>query len=134
MRKAQIVVLGVSRTSKTSVSYQLAERGYLVANCPIVPAMPLPPAVDEVDPRRVFVLMMDAASLARARRPRLQYLGRGQEGYADVEQAESELRHALALLRAHSGWTRIDVTNQPTEETAAMILQAFADRFPGEVL
>lgn len=133
MKAAHVLILGVSRTSKTSVSYQLAERGYLAANCPIVPEIPLPRQTDAVDPRRVFVLVMQADELCKVRQARLPYLGRGQEIYADIEQVESELRTSLALLRGHPGWTRIDVTSQPPEETAAKILQIFAERFPTEV-
>ncbi len=124
---ADIVVVGVSRTSKTPVCAHLAQRGYKAANLPLVFGVKPPPEIDLVDPRRVFALHITPRALFEIRRTRLVAMGveGSSEGYADLPHIQRELSWARDIVRAHPGWTTIDVTNRAIEETATEILARF---------
>jgi regulator of PEP synthase PpsR (kinase-PPPase family) len=122
IKKAEIVLVGVSRTFKTPLSMYLAFNGWYVANVPIVMGQPLPPILDELPPDSVFGLTTDRNHLARIRQARHSYLG-GQTGdYADPSMIRLELLHAGKLLGAHPEWAKVTVTNKPIEEIATEIL------------
>lgn len=123
LKKAEIVLVGVSRTFKTPLSMYLAFNGWYVANVPIVMGRPLPSILDELPPERVFGLTTDRNHLAKIRQTRHAYLG-GQTGdYADPSMIRLELMHAGKLLGAHPDWGKITVTNKPIEEIATEILE-----------
>ncbi|MCK6458295.1 MAG: kinase/pyrophosphorylase [Planctomycetes bacterium] len=124
---ADIVVVGVSRTSKTPVCAHLAQRGYKAANLPLVLDVKPPPEIDLVEPRRVFALHITPRALFEIRRTRLAAMGVevSSEGYADLPHIQRELAWARDIVRAHAGWTTIDVTNRAIEETATEILARF---------
>jgi regulator of PEP synthase PpsR (kinase-PPPase family) len=129
-RRADIVLVGVSRTSKTPVSATLAQKGYKVANQPLVAGVPPPKELSEIDPRRVFGLSITPAVLAEIRRSRLEHLGMKSEGgYAELSHIQQELAFARDLFRAHPDWTVLDVTRRAVEETASTILQHYTERF-----
>ncbi|MGF1641688.1 MAG: pyruvate, water dikinase regulatory protein [Rhodospirillales bacterium] len=120
---AEIVLVGVSRTSKTPTCIYLANRGYKVANFPVVPGCPLPePLVRSRKP--LFVgLTMDATALARIRRERLDMLKQNyRTDYADIKAVARELDEARRLFLERR-WPVVDVTHKPIEETAAIVLQ-----------
>lgn len=128
--RADIVLVGVSRTSKTPVSATLAQKGYKVANQPLVADVPPPKQLSEVDPRRVFALAIAPPVLLEIRRSRLRHLGmKGDAGYADLASIQRELAWARDVFRAHPGWTVVDVTRRAVEETAATILRHYTERF-----
>jgi regulator of PEP synthase PpsR (kinase-PPPase family) len=128
--KADIVVVGVSRTSKTPLSAYLASKGYKVANLPLVLEVKPPLEIDQVDPGRVFALHITPRALLEIRRTRVERMGSGTgSGYVDLQQIQRELAWARDLVRAHPGWTTIDVTNRAVEETGSEILAYYAERF-----
>jgi len=128
--EADIVLVGISRTSKTPVSTILAQKGYKVANQPLVRDTPLPPQLKKVDPGRVFALVIQPQILLGIRRTRLTTMG-VQDGsdYADLEQIQAELRWARDLVRSHRGWTTVDVSQKAIEETASEIHRVYSERF-----
>ena len=129
LRDAEIILCGVSRTSKTPLSTYLAHKGYKVANVPIVLDRPLPDALLDVDPERVFALTIDPEALQSIRRSRLRTMGMGRAvNYDDFDYILAELEFADRLFRSHREWPVIDVTNRAVEETAAHILSVLQER------
>lgn len=123
-RKADIVLVGVSRTSKTPVSSHLAQAGYRVANVPVVQGIEPPAELLDLAPGHVFALTIDPAKLMEIRQSRLAHLGVGLRGeYADREHVFQEVRWALRFYRQRTDWPVIDVTTMAVEETAAEILK-----------
>jgi hypothetical protein len=125
---ADIVILGVSRTSKTPTSIYLAQRGFKTLNVPIVPGIPLPAAL--TGPHSAFVVGLVASPdrIAEIRRNRVQLLAdRNLEDYVDKAQIAQEITHSRKLFARH-GWPVIDVTRRSIEETAATILKLYHDR------
>ncbi|MEM7774804.1 MAG: pyruvate, water dikinase regulatory protein [Pseudomonadota bacterium] len=125
---ADIIVLGISRTSKTPTSIYLAQRGFKTANVPIVMSVPLPEALFE--PHKAFVVCLTAAPdrIAAIRRNRARLLGdRNLEDYVDEAQIAQEIVHSRKIC-ARKKWPVIDVTRRSVEETAATILKLYHDR------
>lgn len=128
LNQADIIILGISRTSKTPTSIYLAQRGFKTANLPIVPQIPLPEAL--IAPHSAFVVCLVASvdRIAEIRRNRVRLLSdRNLEDYVDREQIGQELTHSRRLCARH-GWPVIDVTRRSVEETAATILKLFHKR------
>lgn len=122
LHKADIVLAGVSRSSKTPVSIYLAHRGWKVANVPVVAGIALPSELLEVDPARVAGLIIDPQRLMELRAARLVNMGQNpRTEYADYERIDDEIRAARRLFRKQR-WTVIDVSNKAIEETANEIL------------
>jgi regulator of PEP synthase PpsR (kinase-PPPase family) len=119
--RAEIVLLGVSRTFKTPLSIYLAFKGWLVANYPIVPGVELPEILEKLATGRVFGLMTRPHELAALRSVRVQYLGGHTTGYASVENARQELDHSMRLFKKFQ-IPVIEVTNKPIEEIASEII------------
>lgn len=121
--QADLVLAGVSRSSKTPTSLYLANRGYRVANIPIVPNRPLPPELFDLKGPLVVGLTVAAERLEQVRRARI--LGADVAGfsasYADPDSIKSELNSARRLF-ADRGWHVIDVTRRSIEETAAELM------------
>jgi hypothetical protein len=121
--QADLVLTGVSRTSKTPLAMYLAHRGYKTGNVPLVPGMDLPKEVLDLDPRKVFGLVVAPATLLEVRRSRIRSLGAPPYlDYADPETVEAELQRARRLFRER-GFRIVDITNRAVEENAARILQ-----------
>jgi hypothetical protein len=119
---ADIVLAGVSRTSKTPLSTYLAHRGWKVANVPLVKGIEPPVELMQVDPKRVAGLYIDSQRLAELRAARLRHLGQDARAtYADLEEIEEELRFAKAFFR-RNGWIMVDVSGKAVEETANEVL------------
>jgi len=127
---ADVVLVGVSRSSKTPTSFYLANRGVKAANVPLVPGTPDPPGL-EAPACPVIGLTLDPPALIEIRRHRLKLIAAGNEtgrvrqdasDYVDVEAVRSELLWARRLC-ARRGWPVIDVTRRSIEETAATVLQ-----------
>lgn len=122
--KADIVFVGVSRTSKTPLSMYLAHKGYKVANVPLVKGIDPPRELFKIDQRRVVALNIDPRRLVELRSARLRNMGQpARSSYADYEMVVEELDSCKRLYRQHPEWLQIDVTNKAVEETAAEIIK-----------
>ncbi len=124
--KAEIVLLGISRTMKTPTTLYLAYRGWLAANVPIVENTPLPPELLKLPPERVFCLDMSPSRLVDLRRVRADSLKLPAEPYASLEHVRWELAQARQLCSEH-GWKRVDVTGKSVEEATREILTLLSD-------
>ncbi len=120
--KAEIVILGVSRTVKTPVSIYLAHKGWLVANIPIVFGMEPPGDLFMIPPERVFCLTTSPNHLAELRKVREKHLGGNLGDYAKPSFVMKELEYADSIYKRQARWTKIDVTNKPIEEISMEIL------------
>jgi [pyruvate, water dikinase]-phosphate phosphotransferase / [pyruvate, water dikinase] kinase len=119
---ADIVLIGVSRTSKTPLSMYLAFKGYRVANVPFAPGVEPPAQLFTVDPRKVFGLVTSATVLVGVRRERMREIGAFVPRYADREAIEQELEEARALMR-RIGCIVIRTDNRAVEESAQEIVR-----------
>lgn len=138
LRQADIVLVGVSRTSKTPLSTFLAHKGFKVGNVPLVLDRPPPPQLFEIDQERIFALNIDPEILRTIRHERLRAMGLGGDtNYSDMDYILAELEYARDLYRGNPDWPVIDVTNKAVEETAAVILRVLQERGhtggPGDV-
>ncbi|MFT5681739.1 MAG: regulator of PEP synthase PpsR (kinase-PPPase family) [Myxococcota bacterium] len=132
---ADIILVGVSRTSKTPLSVYLAHKGYKVSNVPLVLDRPLPRELKLANTRRVFALTIDPESLQEIRRHRLVTMQvAGRSNYSDMDYILSELDWAEDLYRQNPTWPVIDVTRKAVEETAAIIIKIMNDRGLGKEL
>ena len=126
---ADIILLGVSRTSKTPLSVYLAHKGYKVCNIPIVLNQPLPEELFGVDQDKIFALTIDADVLRNIRTQRLKTMRvQGRSNYSDMNYILAELDWSESEFRANTNWPVIDVTQKAVEETAAIILGIMSDR------
>ena len=125
--KADVVLVGVSRTSKTPTCIYLANRGLKAANIPVVPGCPLPDMLLGVTQPLVIGLTKDPARLVQVRRNRLGMIAQGQDetDYVDPEAVREEVAFARKLFHKHD-WPVIDVTRRSIEETAATIMSLYA--------
>ena len=120
--QADIVLVGISRTSKTPLSIYLAHRGWKVANVPLVKGIDPPAQLFEVDPKRIAALIIDPQRLVEVRAARLRNLGQDpRAAYADFDQIEEELKDAKRFFRRHP-WVVLDVSGKAIEETANEVL------------
>ena len=122
LKKAEIVLLGVSRTFKTPLSIYLAFKEWFVGNVPIVVGSELPPIVYKLTPSKIFCLDTNARALAELRRTRQHYLGGAVGDYDDIESVRVELMYARKIFSNNPKWAVVNVTNKPIEEIASEIL------------
>ena len=128
IEEADIVLLGVSRTSKTPTSIYLANRGIKTANIPIVPGCPLPETLFNLKMPLVIGLTKDARRLVEIRRQRLKLLDHDDNSeYVDFEAVSKEITEARKLFTKHN-WPVINVSRKSIEETAATVLQLYYKR------
>jgi hypothetical protein len=121
LKDADIVVVGLSRTSKTPTSFYLAQEGYKVANVPIVPGIPLPEELFEIDQRKIACLNIDPEVLQKVRSIRRKHSGLS-ASYSDLRKINAEVEYVWDLIRKHRNWTVVDTTNKSVEETAWEII------------
>jgi regulator of PEP synthase PpsR (kinase-PPPase family) len=128
-RKADLVLVGVSRTSKTPLSTLLAQRGLKVANLPIVLGIAPPPELEEAPQERVVGLTIEINQLVEIRKARLKQLGMPMDAsYGLADQVKAELDYARRIFDKHPHWPVIDVTGRAIEETAVIILESLKER------
>lgn len=128
--QADILLTGVSRTSKTPTSIYLANRGYKVANIPLVMESPPPPVLFDLSGPLIVGLTTAPERLVQIRRNRLLSLNEASEtAYAEHERVEEEVRFARRMF-ADNNWPVIDVTRRSIEETAAAIIKLMGERTP----
>ncbi len=126
--KAEIIVVGVSRTSKTPTCLYLANRGIKAANMPVVPGAPLPVELASVKKAFVVGLTCNPKQLVYIRRNRLKSLNRDEQSdYIDQSMVADEVKEAKRIFKEH-GWPVIDVTRKSIEEVAANIMSLYQRR------
>ena len=121
--KADIVLLGISRTFKTPLSIYLAFKGWLVGNVPIISDIPPPPSIYDLPEGKVFCLTTNANHLSVLRSVRHEHLGGSTGEYANVDFIRKEIAYAKQIFRLRPDWPIIDVTKKPIEEIAGEILK-----------
>jgi regulator of PEP synthase PpsR (kinase-PPPase family) len=122
--RADIVLVGLSRTSKTPLSMYLAHRGFKVANIALVPGVEPPKELFQIDQDKVMGLVISVERLVSIRMARLSKLGHNiRDSYANFEQVEAELTYSRQLFRKNPKWLIIDMTNKAIEEAAGEILK-----------
>jgi [pyruvate, water dikinase]-phosphate phosphotransferase / [pyruvate, water dikinase] kinase len=127
LEQAEILLLGVSRTSKTPTSIYLANRGFKTANIPLVPGVPPPRALDSVRHPLVVGLIASPERIIQIRQNRLLALSADQQTpYVDRVAVAEEIAHSRRLF-ADRGWPVIDVTRRSIEETAAAIIDLYKE-------
>jgi len=121
---ADLILVGVSRTSKTPTSIYLANRGYKVANIPLVPSKSMPEKVIESSKKICTIgLVCDAIRLSDVRRNRIQSMHEDRPGeYINEKKILEELENSKKLFKKNN-WPIIDVTRKSVEETAASIIK-----------
>ncbi len=122
LNKAEIVLLGVSRTFKTPLSIYLAFKRWFVANVPIILDIDLPAEVYKVPPERVFCLMTNAKRLSDLRQVRNERLKEAAGDYSRLNYVKRELLFARKLFHRQPKWSVINVTNKSIEEIASEII------------
>lgn len=129
VKKADICLVGVSRTSKTPLSMYLAHKNYKVANVPLVPEVSPPNEIFEKDKRRVIGLVADPVKLNEIRQIRLKALGLSDNAnYANVDRINRELEYSREIMEK-LGCIVIDVSNSAIEETASIIIDHMIKNF-----
>ena len=121
--EADLVILGISRTSKTPLSMYLSQQGWKVVNIPIILGFQIPDELFAIDQRKVICLTIDPENLTTIRRNRLSRLGQNRGGeYADPEKVNDEIAYADEIFKKNRKWTVFNVTGKALEETAAEII------------
>jgi len=121
--RADLVLTGPSRTSKTPLSMYLAQRGLRTGNVPLLPGIEPPRELLDLDPRKVIALVANRQTLVDVRRARVRALGVSPySSYADPEVVSEELRHVRRLVRQRA-WRSVDVSGRAVEENAARVLE-----------
>lgn len=129
LRKADLVLTGVSRTSKTPLSTYLAGRGLKVANVPLVMGVEPPSELYEIPGDRVVGLTIEIENLLDIRQQRLFQLGMPDDAnYGMRDHVRSELEFAHRIFKSNPDWVVVNVTGRAIEETATIILEHFKER------
>jgi hypothetical protein len=129
LEEADVVLVGVSRTSKTPTSIYLANRGIRTANVPLVPGIPLPHQLESLTKPLIVSLHATPERLIQVRQNRLLSMGAssGNDEYIDRQAVADEVAFARRLS-ARFNWAQLDVTRRSIEETAAAVLKLYTDR------
>jgi regulator of PEP synthase PpsR (kinase-PPPase family) len=129
LEEADVVLVGVSRTSKTPTSIYLANRGIRTANVPLVPGIPVPAQLETLTRPLVVSLHATPERLIQVRQNRLLTMGAGtgNDTYIDRQAVADEVAFARKLS-AKNNWPLLDVTRRSIEETAAAVMKLYTDR------
>jgi regulator of PEP synthase PpsR (kinase-PPPase family) len=129
LEEAEVVLVGVSRTSKTPTSIYLANRGVKTANIPLVPGIPVPIQVEHLDKPLVVGLFASPERIVQIRQNRLLglHVARDDDQYIDRQAVAEEIAFSRRLCAANN-WPIIDVTRRSIEETAAAVMTLLADK------
>lgn len=120
--QAEIVLIGISRTSKTPLSVFLANRGWRVANVPIILGIEPPKELFSLPRRRVVVLVVKPERLSELRQVRVAQLGTKAKGYADLDHVRAEIAYAYEIYDRRRDWPIVDVTYKSLEEATAEVV------------
>ncbi len=125
LEEADIILVGVSRTSKSPTCVYLAYKGFKSANIPFVIDCPLPPSLEELKKPLIVGLTINPERLLQIRKTRLQSINQEMDtNYVDMEYMEREIAQSRKLFQKNR-WPVIDVTKRSVEETATTIIQYF---------
>lgn len=131
LKAADIILVGLSRTSKTPLSIYLSYKGWKVANVPMVNGIPLPEPLFQVDQRKIIGLIIDANTLARIRRERLIKMGEDPESrYANIDHVVEEIESCKEIYKKNRHWPVFDVTGKALEETATEVEKIIRANYP----
>lgn len=129
--QADVVLVGISRTSKTPLSMYLGHKGYKVANIPLILNSEPPAELFQIDQNKVIALTIDPDRLQEIRAARMQTLGAIRSGeYADMAKICEELEWARGLFKRNKRWPVIDVSENALEENAVEVERILLSRFP----
>ncbi len=129
IEKADIVLVGISRTSKTPLSIFLSYKGLKVANVPLVFGQPVPEVLFEIDQKKIVGLKIEIEALQRIRMKRLAKFGQDPHGsYASLSHISKEIQYAEDLFAKNKRWPVVNVTDRALEETAAEIARIVSSR------
>jgi regulator of PEP synthase PpsR (kinase-PPPase family) len=127
--KADLVLVGISRTSKTPLSTFLAQKGFKVSNVPLVLDLPPPEELFQIDQEKIFGLTIKAEALLQIRQSRLKAMGMPPEtSYGQRGHIEQEIAYAQRIFREHPSWPIMEISGKAVEETAADIMRIKKDR------
>lgn len=127
LKKADIILIGISRTSKTPLSMYLAHKNLKVANVPLVPEVIPPKELFEIPSKKIIGLTTDPMKLIEIRQERLKALGlKSEANYASIERILEELEYADDIMKK-LGCPVIDVSSKAVEESASIILEIFRE-------
>ena len=129
--KAEIVLVGVSRTSKTPLSIYLGYRGWKVANVPLVLGIEAPRQLLELPHQRAVGLVIRPERLVELRQARVEHMGSGTLGYADLDFIRREMAYAYEVFERRRDWPLVDVTTKPIEESAAEVVALLGRAWKG---
>jgi regulator of PEP synthase PpsR (kinase-PPPase family) len=128
LEEADVVLTGVSRTSKTPTSIYLANRGVKTANVPLVAGLPIPPQLEQLSHPLVIGLYASPERIVQIRQNRLLSLRANEDDpYVDRQAVAEEIAFSRRLCARHN-WPSIDVTRRSIEETAAAVMALYAER------
>jgi len=133
LKDADIVLIGVSRTSKTPLSMYLGHKGYKVANIPVIQGVEPPEELFQIDQRKIIALMIDSNHLSKIRKARISSLSlpTDNEGeYAASNSVFEELEWSLTIFKKNKKWPVLDVTGKALEESAVEIEEIILSRYP----
>lgn len=127
---ADVVLVGISRTSKTPLSIYLSLNGLKVVNVPLIYGSDVPKSLFEIDQRKIFALTIDVSALTQIRTNRLNRLGAGehQGGYALEDKISEEIEWANSIFKENKRWPVFNVTDKALEETSSEILKLIGMR------
>ena len=129
IEKADICLIGISRTSKTPLSMYLANKNFKVVNVPLVPEIGVPDELYKKDRRRIIGLVADAKKLIEIRTERLKTLGlTNSANYASVDRIQKELEYSMEIMM-NLNCEIIDVSTRAIEETASIIIEYMENQF-----
>lgn len=133
IKKSDIVLVGISRTSKTPLSMYLAHKNYKVANVPLVPEVPAPYELFQKDNRKIIGLVANSNKLNEIRQERLKALGLDDNAnYANVDRINLELEYSREIMEK-LGCIVLDVSNKAIEETAGIIIEYMKKNFGDKI-
>ena len=126
--EADIILVGVSRTSKTPISIYLAYRGFKTANIPVIYKRPLPEILRKIDKNKIVGLTVDPYRLKEIRAVRAERLHMSPDDpYIDLKSIQKEVNYALTIFK-EKGWKILDVTSKSIEEAATIIMELLGKR------
>jgi regulator of PEP synthase PpsR (kinase-PPPase family) len=127
--KADLVLVGISRTSKTPLSTFLAQKGFKVANVPLVLGISPPEELFQINQEKIFGLTIKAEALLLIRQSRLKHMGMPADtSYGQRDHIEQEIAYAQKIFREHPSWPIMEISGKAVEETAADIMRIKKDR------
>ncbi len=133
IKKSDIVLVGISRTSKTPLSMYLAHKNYKVANVPLVPEVPAPYELFQKDNRKIIGLVANSNKLNEIRQERLKALGLDDNAnYANVDRINLELEYSREIMEK-LGCIVLDVSNKAIEGTAGIIIEYMKKNFGDKI-